>query len=91
VSFFSHNHLFLEGQNRPVSALWNQALTAHDSGRFLEGLCSARQAVPTPMPSSRVMTFHEAPAARSMFTWRGLTATGGSLAPSVFLGTDPKA
>jgi hypothetical protein len=51
-------HLFLEEQTRPISAPQNQAFTAHDSGRFLERLWSARQAVPTPMPSSREMTIH---------------------------------
>jgi hypothetical protein len=47
------NHLFLEGQNRPFSAPQNQAFTAHDSGRFLERPCSARQVMPTPTSSSR--------------------------------------
>jgi two-component system LytT family response regulator len=34
----------LEGQTRPVSALQNQAFTAHDSRGFLEVLWNARQA-----------------------------------------------
>src|ERR1035437_8682626 len=68
---------------------WNQALARADSAGFLEGLWSARQAVPTPMPSSREMTFHEAPEARRLAPWRGLTATSGSLAPSAFFKTDP--
>ena len=75
--FFSQNHLFLEGQNRPIPAPWNQAFTAQDSGRFLEGLWSARRAVPTPMPSSREMTFHEAPAARRVATCAASTAARG--------------
>ena len=78
------SHLFLEGLGRPISAPQNQALARADSGGFLEGGWSARQAVPTPMPSSREMTFHEAPAARRVATWRGLTATSGSLVPSAF-------
>ena len=36
------------------------------------------------MPSCSEMTFHEAPAARSMATWQSLTAIGGSLAPWAF-------
>ena len=81
-------HLFLEGSKRPIAASQNQAFTAHDSGRFLERLWRARQAVPTPMPSSREMTFHEAPGARRVATWRGFTAIGGSLVPSAFKGTN---
>jgi hypothetical protein len=57
--------------------------------RFLKGGWSARQAVPTPMPSSREMTLHEAPEARRLATWRRLTATGGSLAPSAFSRINP--
>jgi hypothetical protein len=37
------------------------------------------------MPSSREMTFHEAPAARRVANW-GMTATGGSLVPWAFVG-----
>jgi hypothetical protein len=60
------NHLFLEEQNRPNSAPHNQTFTAQDSGRFLEGNWSARQAVPTPRPSYCEMTFHEVPEARTV-------------------------
>jgi hypothetical protein len=72
--FFSQNHLFLEGQNRPIPAPWNQAFTAHDSGRLLERPCSARQAVPTPMPSCSETTRHEVPAAHRVATCSGFTA-----------------
>jgi hypothetical protein len=34
------------------------------------------------------MTFHEAPEARGLSTWRGLTATGGALVPSAFMGSN---
>ena len=64
ISF--HNHLFLERLKRLVSAPWNQALTRANSGRFLERLWRARQAVPTPIPSSRETTRHEAPAAEGL-------------------------
>ena len=86
--FFSQNHLFLEGQNRPIPAPQNQALARADSAGVLERGWRARQAVPTPMPSSREMTFHEAPEARRLATWRA-TATGGSPAPSAFSGINP--
>ena len=65
------NNMFLEGQNRPIPAPQNQAFTAHDSGRFLEGGWSARQALPTPMPSSREMTRHETPVAPRLTTQGG--------------------
>jgi hypothetical protein len=83
-----HEYLLLEGQNWPIAATWYQALARADAGGFLEGGWSIRQAVPAPMPSSREMTFHAAPAARRLVTWRGLTANGGSLAPWAFPRTD---
>jgi hypothetical protein len=43
---------------------------------FGRGL-GARQAVPTPMPSSREMTFHEAPEARRVATCSGFTPARG--------------
>jgi len=72
-----HKHLFLEGQTRPIPAPQNQALARADSGEFLEGAWSARQAVPTPMPSCSEMTFHEAPAARRVATCLASTAVRG--------------
>ena len=76
-SISSQNHLFLEGQNQPVSAPWNQALASADSAGFLGRGWRARQAVPTPMPNSREMTFHEAPAARRVAICSGFTAVRG--------------
>ena len=55
----------------------NQPLTRTDLGGFLERSCRARQAVPTPMTSSREMTFHEAPAARPTSGIRHLPPTPG--------------
>ena len=70
----SFNHL-----ERPISAPQNHAFTAYDSGRFLEHSCSARQAVPTPMPSCSETTRHEAPAARGVATCSGFTLVRGPL------------